>query len=509
MKSDDVNESLPLADGVAEESTLTQSGVRIVGATAVSGADDVVTVSEDVSQEVESAPAVELPHWADPPTGQLNIVGEGELIAGPNWREDAADWEQDSLAFEASMLVDTAASVTETEEEKVERQPWDFETDVTSSAPLVADLGSFSADAYESIPTDEELFSTLGALSAAAVSVQDEAEIPAELPVRRVRKLRSLKQKDEHSNELPRENEESAAPRWSATRSGRPKDLPQIPAHMLGAGSQQRNLAVAVAVGFGLGMVLLAALNLGNVISGIAVGVVALAGVFEGFQMFRTVGYRPATFVTGLVTALMLWGSYNYGPQAIPAMLLLVVISAFAWFFLKADVDDPITGIGTSLIVFCWVGVCGAYGELILNPVLFTSRHGVAVLFGIVAAVAANDTAALFTGRRVGKSQMAPSISPNKTWEGLLGGTLGTFVVCLAVVSQVNPWSFGSALWLALVTSVVAPIGDLAQSAIKRQLGLKDSGASIPGHGGILDRVDGMLFMLPVGYFLVRSLGFA
>jgi phosphatidate cytidylyltransferase len=76
-------------------------------------------------------------------------------------------------------------------------------------------------------------------------------------------------------------------------------------------------------------------------------------------------------------------------------------------------------------------------------------------------------------------------------------------------VSQVNPWSFGSALWLALVTSVVAPIGDLAQSAIKRQLGLKDSGASIPGHGGILDRVDGMLFMLPVGYFLVRSLGFA
>ncbi len=509
MKSDDVNESLPLDDGVAEEVASPLSGVRISGATAVSSSDDAVTRSEDTLEEVESAPAVELPHWADPPTGQINIVGEGEGVAGPTWREDAADWEQDSLAFEASMLVDNAASVTESEEEKVERQPWDFETDVTSSAPLSADPGSFSADAYESIPTEEDLFSTLGALSAAAVSVQDEAEVPAELPVRRGRKLRSLKQQGEPTDEIPAESEEPVAPRRGAARSGRPKDLAQIPAHLLGDGSQQRNLAVAVAVGFGLGMVLLAALNLGNVISGIAVGIVALAGVFEGFQMFRTVGYRPATFVTGLVTALMLWGSYNYGPQAIPAMLLLVVIGVFAWFFMKADVDDPITGIGTSLIVFCWVGVCGAYGELILNPVLFTSRHGVAVLFGIVAAVVANDTAALFTGRRLGKSPMAPSISPNKTWEGLLGGTLGTFVVCLAVVALVHPWDFGSALWLALVTSVVAPIGDLAQSSIKRQLGLKDSGTSIPGHGGILDRVDGMLFMLPVGYFLVRSLGFA
>ena len=507
MKSDDVNETLPLGEtGATDDAATSPSGVRISGATPVGASAE---VPADTESNVESAPVVELPHWADPPTGQLNVVGDTDAVSGPTWREDAADWEQDSLAFEASMLADDSASVTETEEEKVERQPWDFDTEVASTTTSATDASSFSADAYESIPTEEELFSTLGALSAAAVSTTDEAEaVATERPVRRGRKLRSLSERgatDAEATETP--SEPLAAP-TKPVRRRRP-DLPALPAHALAQGSQQRNIALAVAVGFGLGMVLLAALNLGNVISGIAVGVVALAGVFEGFGMFRMVGYRPATFVTGLVTALMLWGSYNYGPQAIPAMLLVAVVGIFAWFFLKVDVDDPITGIGTSLIVFCWVGVCGAYGELILNPVLFTSRHGVAVLFGIVAAVVANDTAALFTGRRLGQHPMAPGISPNKTWEGLLGGTLGSFVVCLAVVALVHPWDFGSALWLALVTSVVAPIGDLAQSAIKRQLGLKDSGSSIPGHGGILDRVDGMLFMLPVGYFLVRALGFA
>jgi len=505
LKSDDVNESSPLDEtGVVDEVATAPGGVRIVGASPVSAPEE---SADEVEVTVESAPVVELPHWADPPTGQLNLVGNAEPVSGPTWREDAADWEQDSLAFEASMLVDDAAAVAETAEEKVERQPWDFEGEELSSATPSADPGSFSADAYESIPTEEELFTSLGALSAAAVSSAEDVE-PVEQPVRRTRKLRNLTQRDDKEPTVA-EAEEEPAPRRSTSRTHRPKDLPQIAAHALGSGSQQRNLAVAVAVGFGLGMVLLAALNLGNVISGLAVGVVALAGVFEGFQMFRVVGYRPATFVTGLVTALMLWGAYNYGPQAISAMLLLCVIGVFAWFFLKADVDDPITGIGTSLIIFSWVGVCGAYGELILNPVIFTSRHGVAVLFGIVAAVVANDTTALFAGRRLGRSKMAPSISPNKTWEGLMGGTLGTFVVCLAVVFLVHPWSVSSALWLAFVTSVVAPIGDLAQSAMKRQLGRKDSGSTLPGHGGILDRVDGLLFMLPVGYFLVRALGFS
>ena len=210
MKSDDVNESLPLdGGGVVEEVATAPGGVRIVGATPVSASEETATDAEEV---VESAPAVELPHWADPPTGQLNIVGDGEAVTGPTWREDAADWEQDSLAFEASMLVDDTAAVTETAEEKVERQPWDFESEELSSATASSDPGSFSADAYESIPTEEELFSSLGALSAAAVSSGGAEEEPVvEPPVRRSRKLRNLTQREEKAAALSEAEEEPAA----------------------------------------------------------------------------------------------------------------------------------------------------------------------------------------------------------------------------------------------------------------------------------------------------------
>ncbi len=166
MKSDDMqsDEGVDTEEATTGELPVTTSGVRISGASPVDG----TAAAPDNSAPEEVPAAVDLPHWTDPPTGQVKVAGESEQVTGPTWREDAADWEQDSLAFEASMLVDDQSAVAESHAEKVERQPWDFAS--SSDDASASALGSFSADAYESIPTEEELFSTLGALSAAAVA---------------------------------------------------------------------------------------------------------------------------------------------------------------------------------------------------------------------------------------------------------------------------------------------------------------------------------------------------
>ena len=89
--------------------------------------------------------------------------------------------------------------------------------------------------------------------------------------------------------------------------------------------------------------------------------------------------------------------------------------------------------------------------------------------------------------------------------EGLIGGSAAAILVSVIVVQLIHPWTLPSALTLGIVVSIVAPLGDLAESMIKRNLGLKDMGRLLPGHGGMLDRVDGLLFVLPATYFVVRA----
>ena len=103
---------------------------------------------------------------------------------------------------------------------------------------------------------------------------------------------------------------------------------------------------------------------------------------------------------------------------------------------------------------------------------------------------------------------MAPNISPNKTWEGFAGGAVAC-VLSAIVVAQIHPWTAGSAIALAVLVAVVAPLGDLAESMVKRDIGVKDMGSILPGHGGVLDRFDAMLFVLPGVYYLVELLDLA
>ena len=101
---------------------------------------------------------------------------------------------------------------------------------------------------------------------------------------------------------------------------------------------------------------------------------------------------------------------------------------------------------------------------------------------------------------------LAPHISPNKSIEGALGGAVAAIVVSFVVLSLIglHPWSASSALALGVLVAVLAPVGDLVESLVKRDLGVKDMGRILPGHGGLVDRFDAILFVLPAAYYLVR-----
>src|SRR6185436_8857704 len=104
-----------------------------------------------------------------------------------------------------------------------------------------------------------------------------------------------------------------------------------------------------------------------------------------------------------------------------------------------------------------------------------------------------------------GRHKMAPTLSPKKTWEGAAGGLIGAVVASLVCIPLLGlPLGPGAGLVLGIVGGVVGPLGDLAESLIKRQVGLKDAGNLIPGHGGILDRADSLLFTIPILYYLIR-----
>ena len=122
----------------------------------------------------------------------------------------------------------------------------------------------------------------------------------------------------------------------------------------------------------------------------------------------------------------------------------------------------------------------------------------------------AADTLAYFTGRLVGRHSLAPRLSPKKTWEGLLGGAVaGVFVSFIVLYDKRDEFlSIWQAVVLGVVVVVAALLGDLFESALKRDLEVKDTGRLLGGHGGMLDRLDALLFAAPAAYFLVISYGF-
>ncbi|MDH2903924.1 MAG: phosphatidate cytidylyltransferase [Actinomycetota bacterium] len=270
--------------------------------------------------------------------------------------------------------------------------------------------------------------------------------------------------------------------------------------------SSSRNVSVATLTGVVLALVVLGIFDLGSVATAILITVSLALAAGEAFAGFRSVGAHPAT-ILGLVAVVTLdVAIYEKGVVAIGVVTALLIMFSFVWYLNAEKMIDVVDGLGATFFVYAWIGILGSFGVEMVSPHNFAHQHGLAYVLGAVWLTVANDSGALFVGRWLGKRPLNARLSPNKTIEGTLGGTLLTLLVGAVVLPMMHPWTLTHGVECAVVMSVVVPLGDLFESMFKRTLGVKDIGNLLPGHGGMLDRVDGLLFALPTMYFLTHLL---
>jgi phosphatidate cytidylyltransferase len=157
------------------------------------------------------------------------------------------------------------------------------------------------------------------------------------------------------------------------------------------------------------------------------------------------------------------------------------------------------------MLVVGYVVVLGSFAALIL-----TLPSGIGILYGAILTTVAYDVGGFFIGRSLGTRPMSAA-SPNKTFEGLAAGWIASILVAVVALGWIAPWDelgFGQKATFGLVAAIAATLGDLCESLLKRDLGVKDMGTLLPGHGGVLDRFDAMLFVLPATYYAARILIF-
>ena len=492
----------PGTEPVDEDPPTYHSGrVRIIGA---EPAGD--TVREVTGPVADEHP--ELPHWNDAPTGQVPAVLDrstgDELLAPPTWREEDTDWEAQEEIFEPSMLSDDLPAVgallgEQREEIDVERQPWHFEADDTLVIPPEPGLepGSVPEPLYEPGPMREP-----EPIALQEPPLEPEYE-PVEVAPLVASPVTAAASAAAASRLVPPQPPE---PKARAPRTSRSGGAPRT-GNVNTAGTGGRDMRVAIGVGVLFGVVGLACFAAGTVASVILVTVVVLLATAEAYAAFRRAHYHPATLLGLVAVVSLMVETYNKGVAALPLVLVLLVAGSFIWYLARVEpAADPVSGLVSTVFVFAWVGAFGSFGALLLDPNLFPDRHGIAFLLAAVIVTVADDVASLLVGSAMGRHQLAPTISPNKSWEGLIGGAVAAILVSVVVVHFIHPWTISKAALYGVVVAIVAPLGDLSQSMVKRHLGIKDMGRLLPGHGGVLDRFDGLLFVLPATYFVVKAI---
>ena len=239
------------------------------------------------------------------------------------------------------------------------------------------------------------------------------------------------------------------------------------------------------------------------------IGLIAIIGILEYTKILNNKGFYP--FKTTMLifclliltaTSLKLWDFLPF---------IIYLGTAFAFMSVIFRGRQPYIGnVATTALGFLYTGWLPAHIILLrqidsatLGFLNFESNNGIIYLFMYFFGVFATDIGGFYFGKNLGKRKLAPVISPNKTIEGAIGGGISSIIVCM-IIGWFTGFSIFHTIMIALVTTVFAQIGDLSESLMKRDAGVKDSGASIPGHGGFLDRFDGYIFAAPAVYYYVN-----
>ena len=262
-----------------------------------------------------------------------------------------------------------------------------------------------------------------------------------------------------------------------------------------------RNLPLAIVTALLLAGVLIGTLVLSRpVFVAFLLGIVTLA-LLELLAVLRARATRPARPVVLAMGALLVVGAYLEGPAALSFGLLVTILASFGWYLVDRGRTEVTRNVAATVLAVVYVPFMAAHLSLVVGR----ADHYVGAIIGYAALVVIYDTAAYAVGATLGRRPIAPQVSPNKSWEGAIGASVACLAAGAFLLPLWEPWTLASGLVLAGATCVVAPLGDLSESMLKRDLAVKDMGSILPGHGGVLDRVDALLFMAPVLYYVLAA----
>jgi phosphatidate cytidylyltransferase len=229
--------------------------------------------------------------------------------------------------------------------------------------------------------------------------------------------------------------------------------------------------------------------------------VAGLIALHELYRMTRPL--RPVVLAGFAGTLLALLGAQLGGLPWMTGGFLSTLLFAFLLKAFSETRQSLTVSVATTVLGVAWIAL-GLAHALLLRAI---PDHGRLAVFTILLAVFAADAAAYFTGLLIGRHKLAPTISPGKTWEGLAGGTAVAILLPFFALYHQHFLTIGESIALGIVIAVVAPLGDLFESALKRDMNVKDTGTLLAGHGGMLDRIDALLFASIGSYYLLRAFG--
>ena len=390
-----------------------------------------------------------IPHWSEPPTGSVpQVGGDASMTFEPNPEPTLSEAEPDELAAWADV-----SSTPRLTDDRSDATPPAQPDGVSDAA---ADFFGFDDD-------------------------QDSGRLGAAM-----------------SEPTPAGDERSLAESLGAVAGA----------------TGDRDMPMAVIVGVALAVLFFAAMAVGPVAALVIVTIALSLAAVEFYNAVRVAGYQPAVLL-GLTAVLSLpLAVYWKGEAAIGLVLVLALLFGSLWYVMGISPDGAMRGLGATLLGIVHIGVLGSFAALMLS----VDTYGTGVLTVAVILTVSYDIGGLFIGKALGRTPLS-SASPNKTMEGLIGGMVVVLIaaIVMGIIGQPAPLAGdafdGSGLFTMIVIGIAAalaaPIGDLAESQIKRDLGIKDMGTILPGHGGLLDRFDGLLFVLPTVWFAANAFVFS
>jgi phosphatidate cytidylyltransferase len=267
--------------------------------------------------------------------------------------------------------------------------------------------------------------------------------------------------------------------------------------------AEGRNIPTAFITGLVLAGLAIVAILIGPGAFAILAGVVVLFAQGEFYLALQKKHYQPATALGLVAGALVLGAGYYRGENAMLAIMALSLFGTFLWFMTVPvqHRQNIVSNIALSFLGIAYIPLLAAYALAVLEL-----PDGTGLTVAIIGLTFVYDTAAFGVGYFWGSRPLAPNISPKKSWEGAIGATLVTIAVAVGVVAPSVDLldTVANSVGLAVVVAIFAPLGDLAESLLKRDLGIKDMGGILPGHGGVMDRIDSVLFVAPAAFIYLR-----